>query len=58
MRTLIEFLAQRGTRRLTGFALRENAAMRALARQIGFAADEAGSSLDALKIVLALPSTG
>jgi acetyltransferase len=54
MRTLIDCLAQRGTQRLVGLVLRENAAMRHLALAQGFELDEAGSDPDALRFVLAL----
>jgi len=54
MRTLIDCLVQRGTRRLVGLVLRENLPMRQLALSNGFELDEAGSDVDALRFVLAL----
>jgi len=54
MRTLIEFMQERGTQRLVGLVLRENLPMRNLALSVGFELDEAGSDVDALRFVLAL----
>lgn len=54
MRTLIDCLDQRGTRRLVGLVLRENLPMRRLALSQGFELDEAGSDIDALRFVLEL----
>jgi acetyltransferase len=54
MRTLVDLLTQRGTRRLVALVLHENMAMRALARSHGFVLDEAGSDSDALRFVLTL----
>jgi acetyltransferase len=59
MRTLVDFLTQRGTQRLVALVLHENRAMRALACSHGFVLDEAGSDSDALRFVLALdPAPG
>ncbi len=55
LRKMIEFLARRGTRRMTGDVLRENAAMRALARSQGLEVNAAASDADALRFVLTLP---
>ena len=54
MQTLIDFLKQRGTRRLLALVLRENTAMRTLACSHDFVLDEAGSDCDALRFVLTL----
>lgn len=54
MRTLIEFMRERGTQRLVGLVLRENLPMRSLALSVGFDLDEAGSDVDALRFVLEL----
>ena len=54
MRTLIDCLDQRGTRRLVCLVLRENLPMRRLALSQGFELDEAGSDIDALRFVLEL----
>jgi acetyltransferase len=54
MRTLIDCLVQRGTRRLIALVLHENLPMRKLALSHGFELDEAGSDSDALRFVLEL----
>ena len=51
MQTLLQFLSQRGTRRVSGSVLRENHAMRAFISTLGFTADEARSDIDALHFV-------
>ena len=56
MRKLIRFLSSRGTQRLVGDVLRENNAMRELARSLGFSVDAVASNSDALRFVLVLPS--
>lgn len=56
LRKMIDFLSGRGTQRLVGYVLRENQAMRELARSQGFAVDAAASDADALFIALTLPS--
>ena len=55
LRKMIGFLSTRGTQRLLGYVLRENDAMRDLARSQGFAVDPGLSDTDALCLVLALP---
>ena len=55
LRKMIDFLSRRGTQRMVGDVLRENKAMRELARSQGFAVDSAASDVDALRFVLALP---
>jgi acetyltransferase len=55
MDTLVDYLAQRGTRHLVALVLRENLRMRKLALSSGFELDEAGSTADALRYVLLLP---
>ncbi|HEY2925374.1 bifunctional acetate--CoA ligase family protein/GNAT family N-acetyltransferase [Piscinibacter sp.] len=55
MRKMIDFLTRRGTQRMVGYVLRENEAMRELARSQGFAVDASGSDSDALRFVRALP---
>ncbi len=54
MEKMIGFLARRGTRRMVGQILRENDAMRKLARSLGFVADAEASDPQALSVVLAL----
>ncbi|MEO7134337.1 MAG: bifunctional acetate--CoA ligase family protein/GNAT family N-acetyltransferase [Vicinamibacterales bacterium] len=54
LRKMIEFLSRRGTQRMVGDVLRENEAMRELARSHGFWVDTAASNADALRIVLTL----
>ena len=54
MRKMIAFLSGRGTQRLVGDVLRENEAMRALTRSLGFIASPDASNSDALRFVLAL----
>ena len=54
LRKMIDFLAGRGTQRMVGYVLRENDAMRELARSHGFAVDEAASDSDALHFVRVL----
>jgi acetyltransferase len=51
---MIEHLRRRGTQRMVAYVLRENAAMRDLARSHGFAVDPKGSDSDALCYTLAL----
>ena len=55
MRKMIGFLSQRGTQRMVGFVLRENEAMRELARSQGFVLDSAMSDANTLRFVLTLP---
>ena len=57
MRKMIDFLTHRGTERMVGSVLRENGAMRELARSTGFVEDASGSDADALFFVLALPAS-
>lgn len=54
LRKLIDFLSRRGTQRLVGYVLRENGAMRELARSNSFAIDAAASEADAPCFVLPL----
>lgn len=54
LRKMIDFLSRRGTQRLVGDVLRENEAMRELARSHGFAVDAAASDAEALRFVLTL----
>ena len=51
---MIEHLRRRGTQRMVAYVLRENTAMRDLARAHGFAVDPKGSDSDALCYTLAL----
>ena len=51
LRKMIEFLARRGTRRMTGDVLRENAAMRALARSQGLVMNPVASDVDGERLV-------
>jgi acetyltransferase len=53
MDKMIRYLRSQGTQRLVGLVLRENEAMRELARQLGFEAD-AHASGDALRLVMNL----
>ena len=55
LRKMIDFLARRGTRRMIGDVLRENTAMRELARSQGLTVNAATSDADALRFVLTLP---
>ena len=57
MRKMIDFLSRHGTQRMVGFVLRENEAMRELARSHGFAVNTAASDADALYLVLTLPGS-
>ena len=56
LRKMIEFLSRRGTQQMIGDVLRENEAMRELARSQGFAVNAAASDADALRFVLTLTS--
>lgn len=56
MRKMIDYLARRGTQRMIAYVLRENVAMRELARSHGFSIDADASDMDALHVVLALPA--
>jgi len=51
---MIRYLRSRGTERVVGFVLHENAGMRDLALSNGFVLDRAGSDVDALRFVLPL----
>lgn len=51
---LVTYARGHGTQRLAGLVLRENLGMLALARTLGFRADEAGSDADARRMVLDL----
>ena len=55
---MIRYLRSRGTRRVVGFVLHENLAMRDLAMSNGFVVDRAGSDADALRLVLLLGGAG
>jgi len=55
---MIRYLRSRGTRRVVGFVLHENLAMRDLAMSNGFVVDRAGSDADALRLVLPLGGAG
>ena len=54
LRKMIEFLSRRGTQRMVGDVLRDNEAMRELARSLCFLIDTAASNADAFRIVLTL----
>ena len=54
MQKLIRHLRERGTQRLVGIVLRENARMLELARQLGFQQEPAPQAEDSLRIVLPL----
>jgi acetyltransferase len=54
MQALIAHLTARGTQRLVGYVLRENTAMRELARSLGFTATDPGEEPDAMRFTLAL----
>ncbi|MBC8119161.1 MAG: bifunctional acetate--CoA ligase family protein/GNAT family N-acetyltransferase [Burkholderiaceae bacterium] len=54
LRKMIDFLSRRGTQRLVADVLRDNEAMRKLARSHGFVVDAAASDADALRFVLTL----
>jgi acetyltransferase len=56
MGKMIDFLSRRGTRRMVGYVLHENSAMRELARDHGFSADAAASEADTLFFVRPLTS--
>jgi acetyltransferase len=58
MRKMVSFLSDRGTQRMVGHVLRENQAMRKLARSTGLRADPDSSDADALHFVLHLPKAG
>ena len=51
---MVDFLSRRGTRRVVGYILRENEAMRELARSHGFTIDTAATDTDALFVTLQL----
>jgi acetyltransferase len=51
---MIRYLRDNGTQRMVGEVLRENHAMRELARAHGLHADPAASDTDAVRYVLAL----
>jgi hypothetical protein len=51
---MIDFLSRRSTQRMIGYGLRENEAMRELARSHGFAVSAAASDADAPCFVLTL----
>ena len=53
---IIDFLTHRGTQRMVCYVLRENNAMRELARSQGFTVDTAAWDADALRFVLTLTS--
>ena len=54
MKKMIDYLARRGTQRMIGLVLRENTAMRELARSLGFVVDSTAYESDALRFVLTL----
>ncbi len=54
MMKMIDYLARRGTQRMVGDVLRENKAMRELARSLGFVVDPKAYHPDALHFVLTL----
>lgn len=56
LRKMIEFLRRRGTRRMIGDVLRENAAMRELDRSQRLEVNAAASDADAMRFVLTLPN--
>jgi len=56
MRKMIAYLVGRGTQRLIGDVLRENAPMRHLVHSMGFVVDNTATELDAMRYVL--PLTG
>jgi acetyltransferase len=56
MDKIVRFLVGRGTTRIVGVVMRENAPMRALALSLGFSVDVAGSDEDGLRFVLPLPA--
>ncbi|MCZ2440764.1 MAG: bifunctional acetate--CoA ligase family protein/GNAT family N-acetyltransferase [Burkholderiales bacterium] len=54
MHKLIRHLRERGTQRLVGIVLRENARMRDLARVLGFAEEHTAVDADSVRVVLPL----
>lgn len=56
MEKIVRFLVGRGTTRIVGVVMRENASMRALALALGFAVDTEASDEDGLRFVLPLPA--
>jgi len=56
LQTLIDYLAQHGTQRIIGYALRENSAMSELARSHAFEIDVPGSDGSVLRLVRNLRS--
>ena len=56
MDKIVRFLVGRGTIRIVGVVMRENAPMRALALSLGFSVDVAASDEDGLRFVLPLPA--
>ncbi len=54
MKKMIDYLARRGTQRMVGDVLRENTAMRELARSLGFVVDSNSYDPDAIHLVLTL----
>ena len=54
MRKMIAFLSGRGTQRMVGYVLRENEAMRRLARSLGFEPIAAPTDADAVFLALKL----
>ena len=54
MKKMIDYLARHGTQRMIGLVLRENTAMRELARSLGFVVDSTAYDADALRFVLTL----
>ena len=55
---MIGYLRGRGTRRMVGLVMRENATMRELALGAGFSVDAAGSDSDTVRLVLELAAPG
>ena len=51
---MLDYLRAHGTRRVVGDVLRENRAMRELARSLGFRTDPAASDASQLRVVLDL----
>jgi acetyltransferase len=54
MRKMMAFLSDRGTERMVGYVLRENEAMRKLARSLGFEPTDAPADADAVLLTLKL----
>ncbi|MDB5890057.1 MAG: hypothetical protein JWP47_888 [Polaromonas sp.] len=54
MRKMIDFLSGRGTQRMVGYVLRENKAMRKLARSLGFEPVASANDADAVFLALSL----